>query len=131
MKKIILASITALSLSACAGLGVATIGAIKYYQSQEQGVASVNINAPQQAVYDVALLTVNANSLVNITGQNDAKFTVDLEKDQQTGNITVNKVDKDISNLTVTSSLVADEETSLKTVLAICKKLDVKCETVE
>ncbi|MGB0937141.1 MAG: lipoprotein [Colwellia sp.] len=55
MKKILFSLFIVLSVSGCAGLGVATVGAVMYYKSQNHEVASVDIEASSTNVYNAVV----------------------------------------------------------------------------
>ncbi|MEH6454392.1 MAG: DUF3568 domain-containing protein [Psychromonas sp.] len=129
MKKIILILLASISVSGCAGIGLATVGAVMYYKSQSHEVASVDIEAPADKVYKTAVEILNKNPDVIIVNQDDSLKLLDLRQNDKSGSIKVSSINEKLSKLTITSDVTADNEvTPLSGVLKICKDLKVKCE---
>ena len=129
MKKLIMLLLVTLSVSGCAGIGIATVGAVMYYKSQNHEVASVDIEAPAKNVYKAALYAVESNSSITIVNKDDSTMRLDLRQNENNGSIKVTAINSKVSQLTITSDLTADNEmTPLTAVLKICKELKVKCE---
>lgn len=120
--------LASLSISGCAGLGVATVGAVMYYKSQNHEVASVDIDAPAKNVYQTAVEIATNNPNVEITGQDDALYLMDLNQNGKSASIKVSAINATFSKLTITSdATMKDEITPLSAVLTICEDLNVKC----
>jgi len=129
MKKIILILLASLSISGCAGVGVATVGAVMYYKSQSHEVASVDIEAPAKNVYQTAIDVVNQNPNVSIINQDDSLKVLDVRQNEKDGSIKVSAINSSLSKLTITSDVTGDEEVNpLSGILKICEDLNVKCE---
>lgn len=128
MKKTITTLLLAISISGCAGLGVATVGAVMYYKSQNHEVASVDISAPPKNVYKAALNAVEANPSIVILNKNDSAMLLDLRQNENNGSIKVMALNSKVSQLTITSGLTSNNETTpLMAVLKICEDLKVEC----
>ena len=128
MKKIILLLSLILSVSGCAGLGVATVGAVMYYKTQIHEVASVDIKAPAENVYKAAIDAVEGNASVVIINKDSSAMQLDLLQNENNGSIKVMALSTEISTLTITSGLTSENETTpLNAVLKICKDLKVEC----
>ncbi|GLR77280.1 MULTISPECIES: DUF3568 family protein [Aliivibrio] len=129
MKKIILILLASLSISGCAGVGVATVGAVMYYKSQSHEVASVDIEAPAKNVYQTAIDVVNQNPNVSIINQDDSLKVLDVRQNEKDGSIKVSAINSSLSKLTITSDVTGDEEVNpLSGIFKICEDLNVKCE---
>ncbi|AQS37328.1 hypothetical protein Sps_02170 [Shewanella psychrophila] len=127
MKKLVIMLLISLSVSGCAG--IATIGAVMYYKSQNHEVASVDIEAPAKNVYQVAIKTIQGKPNVTIVNKNDSAMQLDILKNETSGSIKVTALNSKLSQLTIVSDLTADNETTpLSAVLKICNELKVKCE---
>lgn len=127
MKKLVIMLLISLSVSGCAG--IATIGAVMYYKSQNHEVASVDIEAPAKNVYQVAIKTVQGKPNVTIVNKDDSAMQLDVLKNEISGSIKVTALNSKLSQLTIVSDLTADNETTpLSAVLKICSELKVKCE---
>ncbi|MFA0442940.1 DUF3568 domain-containing protein [Vibrio sp. 10N.286.49.C2] len=130
MKKIVMLLLTTVFLSGCAG--VATVGAIVYYKSQNHEVASVDIQAPADKVYQVAIDTVSNNPAVSIVQQDDTMRMLDLRQSENSRSLKVAAVSATLSKLTITSDITeTDGANPLSGVLKICEELQVKCELSE
>jgi hypothetical protein len=128
MKKLIILLSLIISVSGCAGLGVATVGAVMYYKSQNHEVASVDISAPAKNVYMAAIDAVEGNSNVIILNKDDLSMQLDLLQNETNGSIKVMALTSAMTKLTITSGLTSEDETSpLIAVLKICKDLQVEC----
>ncbi|UGA53896.1 DUF3568 domain-containing protein [Vibrio sp. VB16] len=128
MKKVIFMLLASLSISGCAGLGVATVGAVMYYKSQNHEVASVDIDAPAKNVYQTALEIAANNKNVEITSQDDALYLMDLNQNGKSASIKVSTINSTFSKLTITSDITMENEiTPLSAILKICEDLNVKC----
>lgn len=128
MKKIILLLSLILSISGCAGLGVATVSAVMYYKTQNHEVASVDINAPAENVYKAAINAVEGNASVVILNKDSSAMQLDLLQNEINGSIKVMALSAEISKLTITSGLTSENETTpLIAVLKICKDLKIEC----
>lgn len=128
MKKLIILLSLIISVSSCAGLGVATVSAVMYYKSQSHEVASVDISAPAKNVYMAAIDAVEGNSNVVILNKDDSSMQLDLLQNETNGSIKVMALTSAMTKLTITSGLTSENETSpLIAVLKICKDLKVEC----
>jgi uncharacterized protein YceK len=128
MKKILLILLASLSLSGCAGVGVATVGAVMYYKSQSHEVASVDIEAPAKNVYQTAVDIVNNNPDIMIVNQDDSLKMLDLSQNGKSGSIKITALNSTLSMLTITSDITdKNEVTPLSGILKICEDLNVKC----
>jgi hypothetical protein len=128
MKKIIILLTLILSTAGCAGLGVATAGAVMYYKSQNHEVASVDISASAENVYKAAIDAAEGNANVAILNKDDSSMQLDLRQNETNGSIKVMALTSGMTKLTITSGLTAENETSpLIAVLKICKELKVEC----
>jgi PBP1b-binding outer membrane lipoprotein LpoB len=128
MKKCIILLSLILFISGCAGLGVATVGAVMYYKSQNHEVATVDISAPAKNVYMAATDAVEANSKVVILNKDDSSMQLDLLQNETNGSIKVMALTSTMTKLTITSGVTSENETSpLIAVLKICKDLKVEC----
>jgi hypothetical protein len=128
MNKILMVLLVLLSVSGCAGLGVATVGAVMYYKSQNHEVASVDIEAPSENIYRAVLNRVEGNSSIVIINKDDSAMLLDLRQNGNDGSIKVTALNAKVSQLTITSGLTSDNEsTPLMAVLKICKDLNVEC----
>ncbi|AAZ25732.1 DUF3568 family protein [Colwellia psychrerythraea] len=128
MNKILMVLLVVLSVSGCAGLGVATVGAVMYYKSQNHEVASVDIEAPSENIYRAVLKRVEGNSSIVIINKDDSAMLLDLRQNGNDGSIKVTALNAKVSQLTITSGLTSDNEsTPLMAVLKICKDLNVEC----
>jgi hypothetical protein len=101
-----------ISVSGCAGLGVATVGAVMYYKNQYHEVASVDINAPEKNVYMAAIGAVEGNSNVVIINKDDSSMQLDLLQNETNGSIKVMALTSAMTKLTITSGLTSENETS-------------------
>jgi PBP1b-binding outer membrane lipoprotein LpoB len=129
MKKLVMMLLVTLSISGCAGVGIATVGAVMYYKSQSHEVASVDIEAPAQNVYQVAIDVVNKNPAVTISNQDDTMYMLDLQQNDNSGSIKITAINSKLSKLTITSNITGEnEETPLSGIFKICEELQVKCE---
>jgi PBP1b-binding outer membrane lipoprotein LpoB len=129
MKKLIMILLVTLSISGCAGVGIATVGAVMYYKSQSHEVASVDIEAPAQNVYQVAIDTVTKNPAIMIVNQDDSLNMLDLRQNGKNASIKILAINPKLSKLTITSDITGENEvTPLSGVLKICEDLKVKCE---
>ncbi|MDX2321301.1 MAG: DUF3568 family protein [Moritella sp.] len=129
MKKIILMLFATLSISGCAGVGVAAVGAVMYYKSQSHEVASVDIEAPAQNVYQAAIDIVTKNPNIMIVNQDDALKMLDLSQNGKSGSIKISAINVKLSKLTITSDTTDENEiTPVSGILKICEDLNVKCE---
>lgn len=129
MKKFIIMLLVTLSVSGCAGIGIATVGAVIYYKSQNHEVASVDIEAPAENVYQAALNAAESNSSITIVNKDDSAMLLDLRQNENSGSIKVTALNSKVSQLTITSGVTDNNETTpLSAVLKICKDLNVKCE---
>jgi hypothetical protein len=128
MKKLIILLSLIISVGGCAGLGVATVGAVMYYKSQNHEVASVDISASAKNVYMAAIDAVEGNSNVVILNKDDSSMQLDLLQNETNGSIKVMALTSAMTKLTITSGLTSENETSpLIAVLKICKDLNVEC----
>lgn len=128
MKKIIMLLFVLLSVSGCAGLGVATVGAVMYYKTQNHEVATVDINAPAKNVYKAAIEAVERNASVDILNRDSSAMQLDLLQNENNGSIKVTALTSEKSKLTITSGLTSENEKSpLIAVLKICKDLKIEC----
>ena len=128
MKKLFLSLFVVLSISGCAGLGVATVGAVMYYKSQNHEVASVDINASSTNVYNAVVRSVEGNPSIVILNKDDSAMLLDLSQNENKGSIKVTALNSKISQLTITTGLTSENETTpLMAVLKICKDLNVEC----
>lgn len=130
MNKIAMLLLATVFLSGC--VGVATVGTIVYYKSQSHEVASVDIQAPADKVYQVAIETVSNNPTVSIVQQDDTMRMLDLRQNENSGSLKVAAVSDTLSKLTITSDITEEEGANpLSGVLKICEDLQVKCELSE
>ncbi|CAM3076724.1 DUF3568 domain-containing protein [Moritella viscosa] len=117
-------------LSGCAGLGVATVGAVMYYKSQNHEVATVDIKASANNVYNAALNILNSNPDVEIENQDDSAMLLDIRQADTAATIKIAKINSHISQLTISAD--ASDNNGVSSVLEgafrICKELNVKCE---
>ncbi|PKH06772.1 DUF3568 domain-containing protein [Moritella sp. Urea-trap-13] len=120
-------------LSGCAGLGVATVGAVMYYKSQSHEVATVDIKAPAANIYNTALNIVNNNANVALVQQDDAAMLLDISQDDTAASIKVAQVSRSISQLTISADSSESDGASrvLEGVFKICKELNVECQLSE
>ncbi|QQX81950.1 DUF3568 domain-containing protein [Shewanella sp. KX20019] len=126
MKKLIALLFVVVSISGC--IGIATVGSVMYYKSQHHEVASVDIKAPANNVYNAVLNAVEGNSNIVLVNQDDVAMLVDLRQNENDGSIKVRELSAKLSQLIITSGLTAENETTpLMAVLKICKDLKVEC----
>lgn len=111
-------------MSGCAG-----IGAVMYYKSQSDEVATVDIEAPAKKVYQIAVDVATKNPDVTVVSQDDSLYILDVRQNEKNGSIKVLAVNSKLSKLTMTSDITDENEiTPLAGILKICKDLKVKCE---
>jgi len=128
--------ILALFSAGCVGLGAAAaVGGIAYYRSSHHESATVNLNAPADKVYQVALETIAGNSAVQITRKDDKARLVEMVQDNREITLKVSQLSPTLSQLAVTSNVERDQPGSadavLKGVARICDKLGVEHHVVK
>jgi len=131
-RSLIILLFTAL-MSGCAGLGVATVGAVMYYKSQSHEVATVDIKAPANNVYKTALNIVASNEAVDLVKRDDALMLLDIRQEDTAATIKIAKINGQVSQLTISADTSADKGSSrvLDGVFRICKELNVECKLSE
>lgn len=131
-RSLIILLFTAL-VSGCAGLGVATVGAVMYYKNQNHEVATVDIKAPANNVYSTALNIVNSNPDVKIENQDDLAMLLDIRQVDTVATIKIVQINRKISQLTISADASSKNGSSriLEGVFRICKELNVECKLSE
>jgi len=130
MKKSLIILFFMTLISGCAGLGVATVGAVMYYKSQNHEVATVDIKASANNVYNAALNILNSNPDVGIENQDDSAMLLDIRQADTAATLKVAKINSNISQLTISADASVNNGVSrvLEGVFRICKELNVECE---
>lgn len=130
MIKLIILLSSMLCLSGCA---VATVGAVMYFKSASHEVATVNINAPADNVYRVALETANQNESVKISLQDDQNRVLELIQNDANVSFKVSPLSDRRSQLLVASdvSQMNKQQQVLDGVFKVCSLLGVTCKLSE
>ncbi len=130
MRKSLIILLFTTLLSGCAGLGVAAVGAVMYYKSQNHEVATVDIKASANKVYNAALNILNSNPDVEIENQDDSAMLLDIRQADTAATIKIAKINSNISQLTISADASDNNGVSsvLEGVFRICKELNVECE---
>lgn len=132
MKRTLIVLLFTALLSGCAGLGVATVGAVMYYKSQNHEVATVDIKAPAENIYKTAINIVNDNVNVEIVKQDAAAMLLDINQGGTAASIKVTSISKNMSKLIISADSSADSSSRvLEGVFRICKELKVECTLAE
>lgn len=125
-------------ISGCAGLGVvtvATVGAVIHYKSLKHEVATVNLHAEAQKVYNVALQTIEKNKNAVITSKDDESRLIEISREDKTASMKVTAMRDGYSQLTITSDAGTDSKSGtqlvLDGVLRVCKELNVECTVIK
>ncbi len=129
LSKLLLTMSCMVILAGCIAIGAATIGAVTYYKSAKHEVASVNIKATPDKIYQVALDSIEANpSLVIITSAPKDHF-IEIIQGELDASLKVSTLSPGISQLLITSDVNEQGTTEivLKGVFKICESLKANC----
>ena len=123
----------AVSLAAC----VAAVPAVIYYQSTKNYVATVELDAAADTVYQTAIREVEARGdRLKIVEREDAKRLLEVTDGTQTAELKMVSIDPGKTKLIVTANLPGREqekekELALKVVDVVCKSLGVEYTLLE
>lgn len=133
MKRSLIVLLFTALLSGCAGLGMATVGAVMYYKSQSHEVATVDIKAPANKVYNKAVDIVSNNPEIDIIQQDDTLMLLDINQDDTAATIKISQINRQVSQLTISADARENDGASrvLDGVFRICKELKVECKLSE
>ncbi|MGS0674461.1 DUF3568 domain-containing protein [Shewanella sp. 0m-4] len=126
---ILLVLLTNIMLSGCVAVGAVTIGAVTYYKSSKHEVATVNIKATPEQIYQVALKTIQANPLLAIASSSIKNHAIEITKGDLNASLKVSSIAPDLSQLLITSDVDPQPSTQLVLdgVFTVCRSLDAHC----
>lgn len=113
----------------CAGLGAATVGAIIYYNTSKNEVATVQLKANADRVYQQALEMIRGNPDIQLVKQDDADHLIELTDGKLAASLKVTSLSEHMTQLTIVSESSGRKKESTELVLNgvknICEKMNV------